>query len=627
MAVNPKESEAIFAERFVKIICIGAGASGLLLAYKLSTHFDNYSLTIYEKNEEISGTWHENRYPGCACDVPAHNYTYSFEPKHNWSSVYAGSAEIKQYFKSFCAKYGLAQYIRLSHHVDRAVWDDQKGEWEVEVLDTLNGRTIRDNAHIVIYACGYLNVPGWPDVPGMSEYKGGLLHSAAWDESVKLEGKKVALIGSGSSAVQILPAIQPQAREIVTFIRSPIWILRTISDDPKPYTEVEKREFLADPDKLMRLRKYNEGVMNSIYSLYIADSVLQSLTRPELERQMRETLQDKNLEDALIPNWAVGCRRLAPDTGYLKGLKKPNVRVVKGGVTSFDSTGCTDDKGQHHEVDVIICATGFDTSFIPRFPIIGRDNRNLQDVWANTPSSYLGVGVADFPNFMMFLGPYSPVANGPTLASIEAQADYVLRAIDRYRTEPIHSFHPTPAAESDFTAHVATFMKKSVYTDKCRSGHKGHTVAGRVPTLWPGSTLHYLQAMQEFRGQDWDVRYTGNRFSYLGNGISHAEFDPTSDLAYYLKEEDDMAPLTRRERMKVQFRSGSQPERMLHFTYRPDVINLPQRKRLADELVKQSGRIGVPGFQKFRSLILWPANRMGNVMKRVWKWFRWGSEA
>lgn len=209
----------------------------------------------------------------------------------------------------------------------------------------------------------------------------------------------------------------------------------------------------------------------------------------------------------------------------------------------------------------------------------------------------MGVGVAHFPNFMMFLGPYSPVANGPTLASIgtysrfpstlpallthiaEAQAEYILHAIDRYQTEPIHSFHPTPAAESDFTAHVADFMQRSVYTDKCRSGHKGHTVAGRTPTLWPGSTLHYLQAMREFRGSDWDVRYTGNRFAYLGNGVSHAEFDPTSDLGYYLKEEDEGEPLTRREVMREVFRSGSQPERMLHFTYRPDVINLLERRR------------------------------------------------
>ncbi|ORX93983.1 hypothetical protein BCR34DRAFT_580256 [Clohesyomyces aquaticus] len=622
MAVNPQESEAIFAERFVKIICVGAGASGLLLAYKLSKHFNNYSLTIYEKNDDISGTWHENRYPGCACDVPAHNYTYSFEPKHDWSSVYAGSAEIKNYFKAFSTKYHLGKYIETSHHVDGAIWNEEFGEWHVDISDTRNGRKFRDNAHILIYATGYLNNPGWPDVQGIAEYKGSMLHSAAYEESVNLEGKKVALIGSGSSAVQILPAIQPKAREIITFIRSPIWILRTIADEPKPYSDAEKKEFLTNPEKLMHLRKYNEGVMNSIYSLYIANSVLQSLTRPELERQMRETLRDPYLEDALIPDWAVGCRRLAPDTGYLKALKKENVRVVKGGVTSFYADGCVDDKGERHAVDVIICATGFDTSFVPRFPVIGRDSRNLQDVWAKTPSSYLGVGVANFPNLLMSLGPYSPVANGPTLASIEAQADYILRAVDRYRTEPIHSFNPTSAAEADFTSHIASFMSRSVYSDKCRSGHKGHTVDGRVPTLWPGSTLHYLQAMQEFRGEDWEFRYTGNRFGFLGNGISHAEFDPTSDLAYYLKNEDDGAPLTRREKMKIEFRSGSQPERTLHFTYRPDIINLPERKVEKAEIVKQSSQSDVSGLKRDQS----SEKRTGKFMKRLRKWLQCGDD-
>jgi hypothetical protein len=209
---------------------------------------------------------------------------------------------------------------------------------------------------------------------------------------------------------------------------------------------------------------------------------------------------------------------------------------------------------------------------------------------------------------------------------IEAQADYILRALDRYRTEPIHSFYPRSTAESDFTSHVANFMSRSVYTDKCRSGHKGHTIAGRVPTLWPGSTLHYLQAMQEFRGEDWEFRYTGNRFGFLGNGISHAEFDPTSDLAYYLKEKDDLAPLTRRGKMKVAFRSGSQPERMLHFTYRPDVINLPGREKKHEEISKRSLLLGISGLQRFQSLLIWPAMRVGCVMKRVWMWFRWGGE-
>jgi hypothetical protein len=157
---------------------------------------------------------------------------------------------------------------------------------------------------------------------------------------------------------------------------------------------------------------------------------------------------------------------------------------------------------------------------------------------------------------------------------IEAQADHICKMINRFQTEPIHSFQPTASAQSDFVAHVGQYMDKTVLMDKCRSGHKNHTTAGRIPTLWPGSTLHYLQALQEVRGEDWDIRYKGNRFSFLGNGISHAEFDPSCDLAYYIREEDNGAPLTRRGLMKLQTRSGSQPHRELHRVHRPEIINL-----------------------------------------------------
>lgn len=190
----------------------------------------------------------------------------------------------------------------------------------------------------------------------------------------------------------------------------------------------------------------------------------------------------------------------------------------------------------------------------------------------------------------MFLGPYSPVGNGPTLAAIgqrwslvfllvswqcaEIQADYILALVDRYQTENIHSFAPKAIAESDFSAHVAGFMKTAVYSEGCRSGHKNHTINGRVPTLWPGSTLHYMEAMREVRADDWDVTYNGNRFAWLGNGISQTEFDPTSDLGWYIRDKDDGAFASRRKRREVMTKSDSQPTRVLHRTHRPTVFNL-----------------------------------------------------
>ena len=258
---------------------------------------------VHGTKTDIQGEWFLQlqmlllTYPSrCACDVPAHNYTYSFDPKHDWPSVYASSSDIKAHFKAFCAKHALGKYIRTSHLVERASWLETKGEWEVEILDTRSGRRTKDQCHVLVYACGYLNNWAWPEAPGREKFKGTILHSAHWDDTLSLTGKTVALLGSGyvaihihaehlwlifvhlrSSAIQILPKIQGEARQVITFVRSPIWILPTISRDPKPFTQSKMQSFLEDPDKLTLLRKYNENVMNSIYCKLFHSKVSRNL--------------------------------------------------------------------------------------------------------------------------------------------------------------------------------------------------------------------------------------------------------------------------------------------------------------------------------------------------------------
>ena len=232
-------------------------------------------------------------------------------------------------------------------------------------------------------------------------------------------------------------------------------------------------------------------------------------------------------------------------------------------MTAFNGTGCITSDGVQHNADVIICATGFDTSYIPRYPIIAH-GRDLQEEWATSIKGYMGVGIPSFPNTFTLLGPYTPVSNGPTLIAIEAQADYVCSFIDRYQTEPIHSFSPKPAATEDFIEHVASTMQNLVWTDDCPNSHNNHSIGSRVPTTWPGSTLHYLEAIREPRADDWDFVYRGNRFSWLGDGISQAEWEPTADLAYYIRQRDDGDALSRRGRNLVIAKTGSQPQRLLH---------------------------------------------------------------
>ncbi|KAI1475337.1 FAD/NAD(P)-binding domain-containing protein [Daldinia eschscholtzii] len=563
--MDPLREEAIRNERHVKVICVGAGASGLCLAYKLRRSFRSYDFTIYEKNPRVGGTWYENRYPGCACDVPSHNYVYSFEPKADFSSVYAGSDEIREYFEGFADKYDLNKHIKLSHAVEKTTWVEDTGRWEVEARNLQTGEVIYDWCHILVHACGYLNKPSWPKLPGIDDYRGVKVHSADYDRSIPLEGKNVLLIGAGSSAVQILPTIQPIVKNVTIFIRSPTWVLPDISTEAGQFTKEEIEKFKNEPETVLALRQTNERTMNSIFSLYLKGTVLQEQCKTLLKGEMEKIFDDEESRKKLIPNFSVGCKRVVPSGfKYLRALRKENVTPVYSGVKSFTPSGVVSDEGSSYDGDVIICATGFDTSYISHYPIYGPEGRNLQTEWAESIMGYMGVGVSEFPNTFTFLGPYTPVSNGPTLIAIEAQADYICSFIDRYQTEPIHSITPKVAACADFKAHVASFMEKSVWTDNCRNSHNNHKVGGRVPTTWPGSTLHYLEAIREPRWDDWEVKYSGNRFSWLGNGISQTEWDPTADLGYYIRQSDDGAWNSWWKRNGVINKSGSLPPRVLH---------------------------------------------------------------
>ncbi|KAI1855661.1 hypothetical protein JX266_000526 [Neoarthrinium moseri] len=562
--MDPAEKDAIHNERFVRIICIGAGASGICLAYKLNRSFTKFSLTVYEKNPGIGGTWYENRYPGCACDVPSHNYTFSFDPKPDFSSVYAGSNEIRSYFEDFVSKHGLSHLIHMSHLVTRATWDEEKGEWTVEAKNLATGQTVESVCDILVHATGYLNKPAWPHVSGLENFKGIKAHSADYDETIDLRGRDVLIIGGGSSAVQILPAIQPIVRSAKIIIRTPSWMLPDISTETSTFTSHQIEEFVNKPELLMALRQENERTMNSIFTVYMKNSVLQNQAKALLKSATKDILREYDSVDALIPEFSVGCKRVIPSGfRFLRTLKEANVNVIHSSASSFNSSGCITEDGQYHEADVIICATGFDTSYVPRYPVIA-SGLNLQSEWSRSIMGYMGVGISGFPNTFTLLGPYTPYSNGPTLIAAEAQADYICSFIDRYQTEPIHSMTIRPSVCKEFTEQVATVMEKLVWTDNCRNTHNNSRVGSRVPTTWPGSTLHYLEAIREPRWNDWDFQYRGNRFAWMGNGVSQAEWDPTTDLAYYIRQHDDSPHLGRKARNLAIAKSGTRPARELH---------------------------------------------------------------
>ncbi|KAI0121194.1 hypothetical protein BJ170DRAFT_149643 [Xylariales sp. AK1849] len=560
---GPQERDAarrlegpIHAERHIRVICVGAGASGLLMGYKLQKHFNNFSLTIYEKNPAVAGTWFENKYPGCACDVPSHNYTWSFEPKLDWSSVYPPGKEIYDYHESFAKKYNLFQYVRLQRQVVGAYWDSHRGGYDVKIKDTVNGTVASDHCDLLINAGGILNNWKWPAIPGLNKYKGTLLHTANWDESVSLEGKHVGLIGNGSTGIQLLPAIRNKCKRVTTFIREPTWVSPVQGLEQHTFSEAERRDFVDKPGALVEYRKNIETGLNGQFGIFLKGNKVNQDTREYMLAQMREKLGNEYLESKLIPDWSVGCRRLSPGVDYLESLTKDNVEVVYGEINEITGNGCLCDDGKEYPVDVLICATGFDTTFKPRFPVVSDKGENLQDRWATEPQSYFGVAAAGFPNYLIFLGPNCPIGNGPVLSAIEAQADWMCKLIDRFQTNNISTFSPMEEAVQDFIDFKDRFMTRTVWSDPCRSWYKPRA-DGPVVALWPGSTLHYIECMKDLRLDDFDITYTGNRFAWLGNGYSQTELDDTADWAFYIRDKDDDAPLSTAGRRKIYSKSGT----------------------------------------------------------------------
>ncbi|KAH5642097.1 hypothetical protein HBI23_197610 [Parastagonospora nodorum] len=534
----------IHANRHMRVICAGAGASGIYLAYKLKHYFTDFSLNIYEKNEDIGGTWYENRYPGCACDVPAHNYTYSFHPKHDWSANYAGSKEIFNYFSNFVDTYGLRKYITCSRKVVGATWNEDAKEWSVKICKA-DGTTFEQGCDFFINGSGILNNWRWPAIPGLKTFKGPLLHSAAWDDKVDLTGKHVGLIGNGSSGVQILPQAQKVASHVTTFIRELTWISPPIDMGYRAYSDEEKDAFKNRPGVSLAMRKATEKAMTTGFKGPLKDSDAQQVVKAYSKQQMTTKLKKPELISKLIPDFAVGCRCITPGTDYLECLGKDNVTVVYGEITNITTDSCITSDGKKTPLDVLICATGFDTTFKPRFPVIGRGGKDLATEWTEEPRSYLGLAAHGYPNYFMFLGPNCPIGNGPIIFSIEIQGEYMAHIMNRWQKEDISSFDPKLEAVNDFMEQKDLFMPTTVWSSDCQSWYKDPR-SQKITATWPGSTLHYMETLANVRYEDYDVTFASkNRFAHLGNGISQTELNPHIDEAYYIREFDDGSSVCR----------------------------------------------------------------------------------
>ncbi|OBT40826.1 hypothetical protein VE00_08596 [Pseudogymnoascus sp. WSF 3629] len=533
--------------RQIRIVTIGAGASGLNLIKTLRTHMTNYDHVVYEKNPEIGGTWYENRYPGCQCDHPSHNYQFSWRPNPNWTKFSADSTEIQEYLCRLCDEEGMRPEIKLSHEIIRAEWNEDLGEWLLKIKNTITEEVFNDHCNFLLNASGILNNWKWPAITGLHDFKGELVHSASWPENFDYNNKKVVVIGNGSSGVQIVPKIQPHVKELVHVIRSPTWIappqterllkgnsaeiIQSIKMDGDKFTTEQKDRFKADNDYYRGFIKAVEEQVNARFKAQVDVKTLGEASRKIMTAHMTKALGgNQELMEAIIPKFPVGCRRLTPGVGYLESLGKENVRVVTQGIAKITAKGLELTSGEVVEVDAIICATGFDVSFCPRFPIIGRKG-NLQDTWRNgIPSAYMSCAVPNVPNYFVFLGPSAPIGHGSVLTISEHVAKYIVSMLKKCQTEGIKAVQPKEDAVRDFIEHIQAFMPRTSWSGNCRSWYKNGTADGPIIALHPGSRIHWFHMLENFRGEDYEYTLdSNNRFRFLGNGFSvkEAEENPT----------------------------------------------------------------------------------------------------
>ncbi|VUC29175.1 unnamed protein product, partial [Clonostachys rosea] len=529
--------------RPMRIVVIGCGISGIAIVKMFKDRFAGQpvQLAIYEKNTSVGGTWFENRYPGCSCDVPSHTYTFSWDGNPYFSRVYAGSKELYDYFADRAEVYGVPEYLHLQHQVTEARWNETTGQYELIIKDISTGNTIHDKAEVVINASGVLNSWKWPDLPGLDTFKGILLHSANYDTTVRLEDKVVGVIGTGSSGIQIVPQVQPIAKHLHTFHRSATYITPELGLEVAPdgrdtvYTKAQQDRWAANPGEFLEVRKKATHVLNSGFEVIVKNSKEQRETMQTFKKLMEQRLsKKKELIPKLVPNFALGCRRFTPGVGYLEALCEDNVTVRTEGIAEVVSNGVVMADGTRVELDAIICATGFNTSFVPSFQLIGEDGAVLNEIWKAGPRGYLGLAAAKFPNYFMTTGPSAPVAHGTFIPCIETYVNYAFNAVERLMTEGIKSITVKEEAVNDFQEHKDDIVKDLVWTSGCRSWYKNGSIDGKVWGPWPGSGPHFLESLAQPRWEDFDFKYlTGNRFQYLGNGQTLRELTG-GDLSWFV---------------------------------------------------------------------------------------------
>jgi cation diffusion facilitator CzcD-associated flavoprotein CzcO len=474
------------------VAVVGSGFSGLGTAIRLRQEGER-SFVVLERGDEVGGTWHYNTYPGCGCDVPSHLYSFSFAPNPDWSQTYSLQPEIRDYLRRCADDFGIRPHLRLRHEVTSAEWDEDERRWVVET----SGGTIQ--ARILVVGAGPLTEPRIPDIPGLDSFEGATFHSARWDHDFDLKGKRVASIGTGASAIQYVPAIQPEVERLYAFQRTAPWVFPHSNREIRAW---EKRLYNRFP-ALQRLVRGGVYAMREVAVLgFVKNPKLMRVAERIARAHMRRQISDPELLEKVTPGYTIGCKRILPSNRWYPALSQPNVELVTAGVKEVRRRSIVDDDGVEREVDAIVFGTGFQVTDMPASRAIrGRDGTVLHEVWRGSPSAHLGSTVDGFPNMFMLLGPNTGLGHNSMVYMIESQIAYVLDALRTMDEHGADTVEVRADAAEAYNAALDERMEGTVWNTGCASWYLDDT--GRNATLWPDWTWRFRQRTARFDPQHY----------------------------------------------------------------------------------------------------------------------------
>ncbi len=484
------EAPSSATPQHVHIAIVGTGFGGLGAAVRLLQEgFDD--LVLFERADDVGGVWRDNRYPGAACDVQSHLYAFSFAPNPGWSRRFAPREEIWRYLRDVAERFGVLPHIRFRHNVQGAMWDAEALHWK---LMTSKGYFTAD---LLVAAPGALAEPRLPKLPGLDTFGGTVVHSSRWDERLDVTGKRVAIVGTGASAVQLVPALQPVAEHLTLFQRTAPWVL------PRHDRALVERDLLQRWSLLQRLVRATTDRLRTVYGLAFRHPALARLAERLARRHLRRQVADPALRRALTPDYLFGCKRVLLSDDYYPALAQPNATVVPGGAAEVRPGAVVAPDGTEHPADVLVFATGFYIlSFVLK--IHNAAGESLAAVWRGVPAAHLGTTVHGFPNLFLIQGPNTGHGYTSVILMIEAQVEHVVNAARHLRRHGLAAAEPTEEAQARFMADVDRLAEGTVWTaGECTSWYQDAT--GRNSALWPGSAAAFRRRVEPFNPDDYHL--------------------------------------------------------------------------------------------------------------------------